>query len=131
MNYALNYSGGLIGQSPQRTILLAQGGGQACPTSVNGTMNNQQSQAYPMVMQVGGNTAPVFYTYPSSKSMPKTAIGTKNNDSSSPNNSGLGPVLLSPVSPMQSGIIHSNTTSPTVPAAVSIRADTKPSVSEV
>ena len=136
MNYTINYSGARsVGHSQltpnsipvcgtgQRTIVLSSPS-QKCQNNVSSSGSNQQSN-YPMMMQVGSSN-PVFYTYQSSDNVVKSAISNTANDSVSSGNAGIGPVVLSPISPVASGLnLHSSSSSPTLPS-VNIRVENKP-----
>ena len=108
MNYTINYPGttGTINVLPvtmngqgQRTIVLSQHG------STPGNSNNHAGgQHYPVVMQVGSSTPPMFYSYQNSDALLNS-------------------------SPVQKGLnMQSIGNSPTIPA-VNIQADNKGTVS--
>ena len=139
MNYTINYPTsagtqhthvGSASQTGQRAIILSPPG-QSCPpngsqNNNNNNCNNTSSQSpYPVVMQVAGSNAPVFYTYQNSDGLPNAGNQSKSNETTTCATNGLGQVVLSPVSPVQTGInIHQNRGSPTV----SIRSENKSGV---
>ena len=113
MNYMINYTGSgsqvpqvpvqlqvpAVGGNGQRTIVLTPPAQH--PTS--NVMNSQQS-SYPMMMQVGGSNPQVLYAYQGGK------VANNHNKTASSSNSGLGPMILSSVSP--------NGNSPTLPMSI-------------
>ena len=117
MNYTINYpSTCSVGHSPvtvmntqsQRTILLAPS--HHTHQGQNNPVNDTNPQnPFPMVMQMGSTSSPVFYTYQND------AIQNKSNETCS-SNSDISQVVLSPVSPVTTGlnVLKSNGRSPTI-----------------
>ena len=134
MNYTINYAGSTpVGQVPQipvcplgqRTIVLTPPTQQPSSNGSNSGSNNQQP-SYPLMMQVGGLNAPVFYTYQTPQA--GKLSNSHANETSSSNNSGISQMMLAPVSPSSLNIQgHGN--SPTVPT-VNIRAGNKSTASQ-
>ena len=97
--------------------------------TVNHPSANQRN-SYPMLMQMGSTNPPVFYTYQNTnESLVNPALHNKSNDSSS-SNSAIAPMVLSQMSPVQSGlnIMKTNGNSPTLgPTHVNITSENKPS----
>ena len=131
MNYTINYPqsvGHAQMNTPmsvnsnqgQRAIVLTPNS-QGTGNINGGGVNNQQT--LPMVMQMGLCNTPVFYTYPNNE-----GIVNKVHDNSS-SSSGLGQVMLAPVSPVTHtpqgiNIVKNNGNSPTMPA-ININTDNK------
>ena len=88
----------------QRTLVLMQSQQNVGPYVNHGATSNQQT--FPMVMQVGTSNPPVFYTYHTSDGLQvNSAIPSKLNESgNNSSSSGVGQVVLSPVSPVQNGV---------------------------
>ena len=133
MNYTINYpSGGniQIGNSipvasqGQRTIVLTPPGQNGSNTSGNINNNNNQSSV-PIVMQVGNANTPVFYTYLNNEGIVNSSIQNKTTEV----HNGIGQVVLSAVSPGQSGLklFKHNSTSLTI-SSMNLQAETKQSV---
>ena len=128
MNYTINYPASIpVGQGQhvscqsenQGTLVLTP------PSQSAGNMktsNNNPQPSFPMVMQVGNPSNPVFYT---SQNMDGLVNTMPANENATTNNTGIAQVMLSP---MQTGIqMHGNGNSPTLPA-VNIRSENKPGV---
>ena len=106
----------------QRTIVLTP------PAQANSNSNGQQQ--FPMLMQVGGNNQPVL-VYQNSEQLVNTGMQNNCNENlNTANPPALGQVVLSPVSPVQTGInVQQNASSPTIPQAVSMQPESKCNVS--
>ena len=91
-----------INAQGQRTLVLTQSQQNAGAYVNHGATSNQQT--FPVVMQVGTSNPPVFYTYHTSDGLQiNSAIPSKLNESgNNSSSSGVGQVVLSPVSPVQS-----------------------------
>ena len=130
MNYTINYPttgvsttiSNPVAVQPnqgQRTIVLSPPSAN-CSTSGHTVNKSNSPQSFPMVMQVGSSNTPVFY-YQSND-----GIVAKMTESVNP---GIGQLVLSPVSPVQSGIniIKQNASSPNI-SSLNIASDGKSSV---
>ena len=121
INYAANANTGQIPVAPadsgKRTIVLSSQSQNCQSGHVNATSNQQ----FPMVMQVPGLNPPVFYTHQGTDGLVNSGIPNKGNGNA-------GPVIVSPVSPVQSNIniLKQDNMSPN---AINLQSDTKHSVS--
>ena len=116
MNYMINIPQSGQSQLPvsvpvaggnQRTIFLSSPAHGSCPSNTNMNVNNGSNQNFPMVMQLGANNQPVLL-YPNSDNVP---IPTQVTEPSTVN-SGLGQMVLSPLSPVQKSINMQQNPSP-------------------
>ena len=96
MNYTIGYPSVTMNVQSQRAIVLTP------PAAVPQSTSTNLQQSFPMVMQMGSTSGPVFYTY-------QNEAHNKSNDS-------CLSVLLSPVSPVQNSlrVLKNNGNSPTV-----------------
>ena len=128
MNYTINYpSGGNgqitgnnlpgVSQGPRTFVITPPGQNSQNGGTGNISSNNNQTTV-PIIMQVGGVNAPLYYTYQSSDGIVNSNIPSTRND---------GQVVFSSVSPGQPGIkiLKPNASSPTV-LSMNITPENKP-----
>ena len=130
MNYTINYGGtGQVGASQQRTIVLTPPNPGNCHSNtnaVNQTGVNQHTN-FPMMIPIGASNTPVFYTYQNSDGVVNTPVPSHvHNDSTNSASTGIGQVMISPVSPVANNLnLHGHSVSPTTIPTVNIASEKK------